>query len=227
GHDVSAIDIEISRGEQLNIEKPRWQEDLWDKLNGEGYKVNFSFYDGVNIPFPARTFDVVIAYAVIEHVEKNVLDKWLREVRKVLKLQGLFFVFDCPNYYSYSEYLARKIGLPHHDTLYKKDKIVSLLNRVHFNVEKAEYSDPLVRFLPSKLQALINLLSPILVAIEKALVKTPFRYIAHNIKLVATAQGKLDTTAHNKGVKKSFLINFGASHILYLLVASNLFMYKR
>ncbi len=56
------------------------------------------------LPFPDRTFDVVVSDWVLEHVESP--EKFLGEVRRVLKKGGSFF-FRTPNKYHYVGLIAR------------------------------------------------------------------------------------------------------------------------
>lgn len=55
---------------------------------------NLQSYGGAYLPFEAGQFDVVTAFDVIEHVAD--VDKFLRDVRRVLKSGGTF-VFQTPN----------------------------------------------------------------------------------------------------------------------------------
>lgn len=57
----------------------------------EKYKSNnliFEKYDGTNIPYPDETFDVVISFQVIEHIQDDL--NYISETYRVLKKGGLF-----------------------------------------------------------------------------------------------------------------------------------------
>jgi ubiquinone/menaquinone biosynthesis C-methylase UbiE len=49
-------------------------------------KCSFKFYDGVNIPYDDSTFDVVVSFQVIEHVQDD--KNFLMEIQRVLKTGG-------------------------------------------------------------------------------------------------------------------------------------------
>jgi ubiquinone/menaquinone biosynthesis C-methylase UbiE len=49
-------------------------------------RCSFKFYDGVNIPYNDSTFDVVVSFQVIEHVQDD--KSFLTEIRRVLKTGG-------------------------------------------------------------------------------------------------------------------------------------------
>lgn len=54
--------------------------------------VQFQKADGRQLPFPHETFDIVIAFHLIEHIPPEEVNKFLREVKRVLKSGGSAFV---------------------------------------------------------------------------------------------------------------------------------------
>ncbi|GAI23312.1 unnamed protein product, partial [marine sediment metagenome] len=46
----------------------------------------------VNLPFPNETFDIVIAFQLIEHIPPNEVSSFLSEVKRVLKRKGSLFI---------------------------------------------------------------------------------------------------------------------------------------
>jgi len=56
--------------------------------------VSFVRTDGMALPFPAGTFDLVLSHSVIEHVADAAL--YLRECRRVMKGDGRFFLSTAP-----------------------------------------------------------------------------------------------------------------------------------
>src|SRR5438309_5609242 len=59
-----------------------------------GLAIDYRVVDAAATPFPASSFDLVVASEVLEHVPD--LDRTLREVSRILKTDGLF-LFDTPN----------------------------------------------------------------------------------------------------------------------------------
>lgn len=64
------------------------------------------------LPYPDEHFDTVIGDGVLEHVPNDTLS--LQEVYRILKPGGHFIVCCLPNRLSYTEFLGRCLGLPHH-----------------------------------------------------------------------------------------------------------------
>lgn len=50
---------------------------------------NFSLYDGINIPFPDKSFENLVSFAVIHHIPPESLVSWLIEAKRVLKADGI------------------------------------------------------------------------------------------------------------------------------------------
>ena len=190
GFNVEALDVKQTVGEQLGIKDLGWQRDCWDQLCSKGYNVNFKFYDGNKIEKPDNYYDQVVAYAVLEHVdeESNGYDRlrlWLQEIQRVLKPGGCLFIYKCPNWYSYSESLGKLMGLGTHNRLFKKEELCKLLKSSEFEIVKIENSDLWVGFVPRKIQKAYNMLGKVLHQLEKVLLKTGLKNIAHNFKVVA------------------------------------------
>jgi len=85
-----------------------------------GLAIDYRVVDAAATPFPASSFDLVVASEVLEHVPD--LDRTLREVSRILKTDGLF-LFDTPNrtwlarfaLIGLGEYLLEKIPPGTHD----------------------------------------------------------------------------------------------------------------
>jgi ubiquinone/menaquinone biosynthesis C-methylase UbiE len=54
--------------------------------------VTFNKIDAKHLPFSDETFNIVIAFQVIEHIPPDEVDRFLSEVRRVLKMDGLLFI---------------------------------------------------------------------------------------------------------------------------------------
>jgi ubiquinone/menaquinone biosynthesis C-methylase UbiE len=57
-------------------------------------QAEFTHFDGTTIPFDAATFDVALASCVFHHIPHDEHVALLGEIRRVLKTEGLLFVFE-------------------------------------------------------------------------------------------------------------------------------------
>ncbi|MFZ2969686.1 MAG: class I SAM-dependent methyltransferase [Minisyncoccia bacterium] len=89
------------------------------------------------LPFETGCFDAVMGIGVLEHV-KDQSDS-LREIRRVLKPEGKFYVFLYPNKLSYTEKFQKIIGNPHHDRPLGMKELKKTLIDSGFSVETEEY----------------------------------------------------------------------------------------
>jgi SAM-dependent methyltransferase len=95
--------------------------------------------DPVELPFEDDSFDTVLSCGVLEHVANP--DGSLDEIHRVLRPGGVFFVTNLPNRYSYTEKLARLLGLYYHgklpnDRVYTKSSVGDLLDRHGFLIRE-------------------------------------------------------------------------------------------
>jgi SAM-dependent methyltransferase len=75
--------------------------------------LHFSLADGMALPFPARTFDLVLSHAVIEHVADAPL--YLRECARVLQAGGHVYLSTAPYLSFAGAHLPRlKVPVPVH-----------------------------------------------------------------------------------------------------------------
>ena len=54
--------------------------------------VNFKKVDAKHLPFSDETFNIVIAFQLIEHIPPDETGRFLSEVKRVLKMNGLLFI---------------------------------------------------------------------------------------------------------------------------------------
>jgi SAM-dependent methyltransferase len=52
----------------------------------------FKIGSAIDLPFPDKSFDTVVAWEVIEHIPKNTEGKMFQEVSRVLKTNGAFYL---------------------------------------------------------------------------------------------------------------------------------------
>ena len=68
------------------------------------------------LPYEDNQFDVVIGSGVLEHVPND--SATLSELYRVIKPGGYFIMTMLPNVLSYTEFLNRRLGNPHHLRIY-------------------------------------------------------------------------------------------------------------
>ncbi len=68
------------------------------------------------LPYDSNSFDVVIGSGVLEHVPND--SESLKELYRITKPGGFFLMTMLPNRCSYTEWLNRRMGNPHHLRMY-------------------------------------------------------------------------------------------------------------
>jgi SAM-dependent methyltransferase len=79
--------------------------------------------DPVGLPFEDASFDAVLSCGVLEHVQDP--NGSLEEIRRVLRPGGAFYLYNLPNRTSYTERVAKALGLYYHGQL-PDDRVYSL-----------------------------------------------------------------------------------------------------
>lgn len=93
----------------------------------------------VELPFEDDSFDTVLSCGVLEHVPDP--NASVREIRRVLRPRGMFYVANLPNRFSYTEGAARRLGhyyhgkLPH-DRVYTARTARELLEGAGFQIDE-------------------------------------------------------------------------------------------
>jgi SAM-dependent methyltransferase len=156
----------------------------WDELSGFG--CSFRASDAVSLPFDADEFDAVVSFGVLEHVDDPV--KFIKEVNRCLKKDGYNIIFNLPNQYAVSEFMARMLGMSHHNKLYSRPEAIKILKDNGFKVctVKREH------FIPAELHRLGNIIGeaanricPFLFGLDQLLCKTPLVFISQNFRIVS------------------------------------------
>jgi len=155
-------------------------ENVWKTIE-QKISVHFQFYGGKKIPFGAEHFDIVFAYAVLEHIPPIEVSNILVEIRRVLKKNGLFYIFQLPQRTSYTEFIARKLSMESHKFLWDFTTVSTMLKTKGFRVIHLEKVDMLINH-PHKI---VNPLFPILHLLNELLCHTPLSYFAHHLTVIS------------------------------------------
>ena len=157
-----------------------YQQGLLYKKFGKIFEINFSHYDGSRIPFADDSFDIVSAYAVIEHIEDGKVDSILEEIKRILKPNGLFCVFKLPRKLAIQEHLGKMLKLGTHEVLFGDRESRNLFKKHSFDVIEKYKSDMVFEF-PGKVT---NKLYYILKILAFLLYYSPFRIFAHHNNMI-------------------------------------------
>jgi len=154
-------------------------ENVWNTIQ-QKEDISFKFYDGKDIPFKDGHFDAVFTYAVIEHIPLSEVPHILDELYRVLKSGGMFYIFQLPQRTSYTEFIARTLGLESHPYLWELSVITGMLETRGFRIVQTKRVDMLFNH-PHKV---INPLYPLLEPLNKILNHTPLSYFAHHLTII-------------------------------------------
>lgn len=187
GYNVTGLEIEFAPSDLhekltsyvLPIDE---QKNLNKQFNNQFKKsIDFKFYKGQKLPFEDCSFDSVFAYAVLEHVDN--LQLTLSELNRILKKGGNLFISRTPNKYSYSEAMAKKMGMLAHDNLYTKKEITKYIQDANFLVKDIQRIDFFPSNIPSKLNKNYQNFANILLRMDKIIRKTPLSLVSHHFRI--------------------------------------------
>jgi len=131
GIEISALDLKPAR------------ENIKDK------HAIFKIGGALKIPFKDNYFDTVVAWEIIEHIPKNTENRMFREVRRVLKKNGAFYL-STPYDSFWSKYFDPAWWLIGHRH-YSKEKLINLGDKNGLEVSRI--------YLKGRWWGLINLLN--------------------------------------------------------------------
>lgn len=159
------------------------QEKIWKNFS-EKFNAEFK-YCNQEMPFKKEEFDCVVAYAVIEHINQKELKNQLKEINRILKKNGIFYISRTPRDLSFSERLGKYIGIQGHEKLFKEKEIKSLLEKQGFEILKFERTDFIPGFSIFKKISDNKLCFKVLWILEKAILKIPLKYFSHHYRIIA------------------------------------------
>jgi SAM-dependent methyltransferase len=90
--------------------------------------------DPVRLPYSPASFGAVMSVGVLEHVQDEFGS--LREISRVLRPGGLFFIFMLPNRFSWAEWVADRRHISVHPKKYTLAKTRVLLAEHGFTIER-------------------------------------------------------------------------------------------
>lgn len=134
------------------------------RLEGDGLKVNA----------PDQSFDAVISSGSLEH-SNNMIES-MREIRRILKNDGWFFIFRFPNDLSISEYIARKTSKWGHGVRMSREEFRFFMRMFSFRIEKLGYDSFLPIFFGHRLRSLRPLREKLdgpITVLDRILTETP------------------------------------------------------
>lgn len=184
--DITATDINDSKTirkeekEKFFYDIPEQQTMMW-KAVAPRYNIKFSHYTDVSeLPSEPKTFDIIIMYAVYEHIPREEIDQTMSALKKILKDDGKLYMFTLPRTWSYLEYITEIIGKGSHDIKFGDKEIKDKVVRQGFEIEKFWRSDIFLSFPPD----FTNFLYWPLLLAESIFKYTPLTYLSHNANLI-------------------------------------------
>jgi SAM-dependent methyltransferase len=142
------------------------------------HKINvIPLEDPVRLPFETASFDCVTSFGVLEHVPQDRAS--LREIRRILKPGGLFYVTFLPYRLSWTQAVVRLRGNHYHDRLYWRRSLLELARDAGFTVQSLWFG----QLFPK--HSIPLALDPLLEPLDRMLCRyTPFKYIATNLESI-------------------------------------------
>jgi SAM-dependent methyltransferase len=84
------------------------------------------------LPYEDNSLDVVLSFGVLEHVKNDIGS--VKEINRILKKDGLFFCFNLPQTFSWTQRLAHLRGDYYHNRLYSKSRVEEILGENEFEM---------------------------------------------------------------------------------------------
>lgn len=181
--DIDIYGYDVNYGNYKKANDCNWQ--LFLKDVGMLNKIKYGM-DPVQLPYVNNDFDAVLSIGVLEHVSYPL--KSIMEIQRILRPQGYFFIYELPNFYSYGEYIRKKLNKSHHLVKFKKKELVNEMNNRGFKVISARYASLLPRRLKhwERLVPFIDRYAKQLDYVDGVLTKIyPINRLCQSIELVA------------------------------------------
>jgi len=143
--------------------------------------------DPVKLPFADGSFDAVLSSGVLEHVPDPAAS--LKEVARITKNDGYFFIFRLPNKYSYIEFISDRLGRGDHPVKYTRREIKGKLEQAGYEILYINYKGFLpynLKGFPEMIRRAYHRFDPLLEKIDAFMGACPMiNKLCTNIELVA------------------------------------------
>jgi len=138
------------------------------------------------LPFSDASFDGVLSCGVLEHVPDERTS--LSEIHRILKPEGILFVYQLPQVYAYTELINRARGLWYHQRRYTPARAILMFREAGFEVLEWRRSNLFPKNLtglPARVRAVYNCIGEPLMAAESLLVRVPvLNWLCHSLEFV-------------------------------------------
>lgn len=178
---VEGVDIE-PKDDSKDIEPSGpiyfYQRAVWNKFEKEFPNVKF-YLEPEFKPYQ-QEYDLIVCYAVLEHIPFKELKRTLLKLKLMLNENGFLYIARTPREYSMAEMFVES----HHRRFTKKG-ITELLNECGFEIVSYQETDLIPAFSIFKFLSSFSFGYFFLVGLEKVLIHTPLKYLAHHMRIIA------------------------------------------
>jgi SAM-dependent methyltransferase len=103
-------------------------------LFNKSFGINLGLFDGYHLEFNDNFLDIILLYAVIEHIDPKNRQQFINNILKKVKPNGYIIITRCPRYYSLTEFISRKFKLGAHEWVLTKEELLNLFDKDLFDV---------------------------------------------------------------------------------------------
>lgn len=163
--------------------------------------------DDVALPFEDGSFDCVLSCGVLEHVEDEAGS--LREIGRVLRPGGFFFVYQLPNWLSVVEWLSERLLGVAHERRYRLRDAARLLTEAGFSVRSRRHGSMIPKNLDRLpfLRRLFDRYYRQVAALDGLLVRAPLLSVVSGTwEIVAQRTDARGLEARESGVREQELV---------------------
>jgi ubiquinone/menaquinone biosynthesis C-methylase UbiE len=100
------------------------------------FNAKFDVYDGINIPFADKSFDIVFVAGVLHHVEFSLHDAMIKEMKRVLKDGGRLLIYEHNPLNPLTKYLVKTCVFDKDAKLLRSGYLTKLLAKHRFVINK-------------------------------------------------------------------------------------------